>query len=284
MWWLITVLAVIFTKLDFFNLEKVTEIWVSQVVYIVCAIFSSMLLSLVLNPILSKFSFGENFGSKPNIKVYNFSTDEKPVIFPYNKFSMYTGNSISAIIDENYYEESPDGMERWKEVKYYFSRVFFENKKRRWSYITETAKDVRAVIHFYDGNMIELLDYDFIGRWANQSDQPKSKTDNIEADKFNLIDMVAGDSKYELDIAMKHSQGNFFVAFNNRNYMGNEFLIKENILNSKVVIAKIILSADNIDEDLKFYFELSHNGYGSSIDIRQLSKEEVKILPFNSEA
>jgi len=277
MWGIIIVLSLVFTWIDFFKIETsypACPTWAIQAIYVLCAIPSSMLLYLILNPIFNKLSFSENLGSKPNIKLTGWSTDEKDVIFPYDAATLYTGNSVTPMLhDYEYYLEN--GNERWRGEKYYFSRVFFKNEKRKWSSYTETAKNVIAYIRFFDGNMIELINYEFIGRWGNLSPNPETILDDVESLKYISVELPSSDIEYELDLAMKHDHGNFMVAFNNKNYLGKEFLIRENVLNSKVVIAQIVLKASNIDENLEYYFELSHSGYKSSIDIRQLSKEEI---------
>jgi hypothetical protein len=275
MWWLILILSVLFTNLDFFNLEGRAEKWLVQVVYIGIAIGISFLLVLILNPILSAIGLKEYFGKDPNIKVVRASTNEKPAVFPYESSFGFYGGTVTAIPPHIF---ESDGM-RWRAERYYFSRVFFENKKRKWSFETETALRVTAHLRFLNEDGQDLLEHDFIGRWANSTPQPKNMFEELNSPEYTSIDIPADGKEYELDIAMKHDHGEFMVAFNNQNYYGNLFLVSENVVSGKKAFVEVTLTANNIDDKLQYYFELSHDGVGSSIDIREISKNEMPSSP-----
>lgn len=273
MWWLILILSVLFTNLDFFNLKGRMEEWIIQVIYIGAAIIASFFTILILNPILGAFGLEKYFGKKPNIKVVRVSTDEKPAVFPYESSFGFYGGTVAATPPPLF---ESDGI-RWRAERYYFSRVFFENKKRKWSFETETALQVTAHLRFWNEDRQDLLGKDFIGRWGNSTPQPKNMFEELDSSKYTSINIPADGKEYELDLAMKHAHGNFMVAFNNKNYSGNIFLISENVISGRNAFVEVALTANNIDDELKYYFELSHDGVNSSIDIREISKDEILL-------
>ena len=270
-WWVIIVVSLCFNYFDPFNLNSRFEDWINQIFYIALSIITSFFVVLIFKPILEMvakyFGFDEYLGTSPNIKTVRVYSDQRDML--HRSESQFTAGTIitgssSALLDTK---------NQWDTTSYCFAHVEFENQRKKWSPYTQTAYQVTANIRLLDENGKGLVD-DFIGRWGNQTDQPGISS-VINSSYYTSINMVAnGRNKYELNIAMKHRSAQFFVAFNNESYYApsNNLMLANRTVGRTKAIVEVVLEADNIDEKLKFYFELLNMGIGNGLEIKQISE------------
>lgn len=245
--------------LQVFTSATIAEIFENRV-------FSGIIFGLFVIILLVKIFEQRNLllSEHPNITSGRPYVDERIVTIPAKEnteYSSQTGSYSGGTISP--YQPIPKGVERVE--TYYFAHAIFSNKP-----MSGNAKNVVATIEFFDSKKKRFPIHNFYGRWGQEKEQPQAIAQLTLPKQQFRIDIPANGDKYELDLAMKHRNENFCIAFNDVSYYSVEFRKYEYALKDQTIYICVTLNGEKMLPS-SYWFELTNEGKNAGMKIRSIN-------------